>query len=287
MPVLNGFIVVDKPKGITSHEVVKRVRKLVGKGVKVGHTGTLDPLATGVLILALGKATRLSEYLLKQDKCYRVVGQFGLSSPTYDVDGNVKEVECRNVEEEELKRALEKFRGEIEQVPPPFSAVKVKGKRAYEIARKGEEVKLPPRKVKVHSLKLTSFDYPLFELELCCSSGTYVRSLVNDLGKVLGCSAVVKELRRTRVGRTSIEEAVPLERLEREGVEKFLREPRELLPLKEITLKEREAELFKRGVKLKVTGIKEGELYKVVSQGKLIGVGRGQKGLLKPEKVLA
>jgi tRNA pseudouridine55 synthase len=286
MSVLSGFLIVDKPKGITSHQVVERVRKLLGKRVKVGHTGTLDPLATGVLILALGKATRLSEYLLKQDKCYRVVAQFGLSSPTYDVDAQVKEVECRKVSKEELERVLERFKGEIEQVPPPFSALRVKGKRAYEFAREGKKVELPPRKVKIYSLKLTSFNYPLFELELCCSSGTYVRSLVHDIGEALKCSAVVKELRRTRVGKISIEEAAPLEKLEREGVEKFLKEPGELLPLREITLKGKEVELFKRGVKLKLEGVKEGELYKVISQGKLVGIGRGQKGLLKPEKVL-
>ncbi len=281
-----GFLVVDKPRGTTSHQVVERVRKLLPKGQKVGHSGTLDPLATGVLILALGKATRLNEYLLKQDKCYLVKGELGLESDTYDADGKVRRVECKEVGEGELLKVLEEFKGEVEQVPPPFSAIRVKGKRAYQLAREGKKVELPPRKVVIHSIDLLDFSYPAFTLEVCCSSGTYIRSLIHDIGQKLGCSAIVIELRRTKVGKVSEKEAVPLERLEEEGVEKFIIPPQELLPFPQLKLKGDEVERFKRGAPL-LKELPPGR-YSILSEGgKFLGVGRVEKGRLKPEKVLA
>ncbi|WP_457680912.1 tRNA pseudouridine(55) synthase TruB [Thermovibrio sp.] len=279
-----GFVVVDKPKGITSHGVVKEVRKLLPKGVKVGHCGTLDPLATGVLILSVGKATRLSEYLLKQDKCYEVEGVFGLFSPTYDADGEVKEAPCREIGKEELLKALSKFRGEIEQTPPPYSAVRVKGKRAYQLAREGKKVELPKRKVKIHSIELLEFNYPSFKLKVCCSSGTYVRSLIYDLGRKLGCSAIVKELRRTKVGKLDLERAVKLERLKEEGIVNFLIAPQEILPFRKLELKEEEADRFKKGAPVKLK-VKDGT-YSVLGKEKFLGIGEVKGGVLRPEKVL-
>ncbi|MEO2066067.1 MAG: tRNA pseudouridine(55) synthase TruB [Desulfurobacteriaceae bacterium] len=278
-----GFLIVDKPKGLTSHDVVAKVRKLLPKGVKVGHTGTLDPLATGILILSVGKATRLSEYLLKQDKCYTVTGRFGLESDTYDIDGKVKKVECREIKKEELLRVLNKFTGEILQVPPPYSAVRIKGKRAYQLAREGREVEIPPRKVEVYSLKLIDFNYPYFTLKVCCSSGTYVRSIVHDIGRELGCSAVVTDLRRTRVGNIGEEMAVTLDKLEEEGVERYLIPPQDVLPFPKLEVSDEEKGRFRNGAPLKKE-LPEGR-YSVVSGDEFIGVGKAEKGKLRAEKV--
>jgi tRNA pseudouridine55 synthase len=283
---MKGFLVVDKPSEITSHQVVKEIRALLPKGVKVGHTGTLDPLATGVLILSIGKATRLSEYLLKKDKCYRVKGVFGLYSPTYDVDGEVERRECREISREELLKTLKKFKGEITQKPPPYSAVRVKGKRAYQLAREGKEVELPERRVRVDRLELLSFNYPEFELSVCCSSGTYIRSLIYDIGKELGCPAVVKELRRTKVGKVGEERAVSLEELKERGVDEFLIQPQELLNFPIVKLTEEEVEAFKRGRKLRKGGLEEG-LYSVLTpEGEFAGIGEVRKGELLPRRVL-
>ena len=284
-PSKSGFLVIDKTKGITSHDVVLKVKRLFPRRTKIGHTGTLDPLATGVLILAVGKATRLAEYLLKKDKCYVVKGRLGLSSNTYDVDGEVREVPCKRVGEEELKEVLKDFTGEIEQVPPPFSAIRIKGKRAYELARKGAKVELPSRKVTIYSLKLLDFNYPDFTLEVCCSSGTYIRSLVHDIGRALGCDAVVVELRRTKVGNVSLEDAILLEKLNRKNISHYILPPDSLIDFPEVELGEREARLFKNGGRIRLN-LPEGH-YKVYSKGTFLGIGIVKSGSLKPEKVLA
>ena len=281
----HGYLVVDKPSNMSSHDVVLNIRKIVGKRVKVGHTGTLDPLATGILILAVGKATRLSEYLLKQDKCYIVKGRFGLSSDTYDLDGKIEEVSCPEINKDVLLKVLERFRGEIEQIPPPFSAIRIKGKRAYELARKGEKVELKPRRVRIYSLKLLNFSYPDFELEVCCSSGTYVRTLVHDIGKALGCDAVVVELRRTKVGKITIDEAVPLSELSKGNIKSLLIPVDELLDMPEIKLSSESKKRFKNGARIRVEA--PDGLYKVYSDGEFLGVGIVKSNLLKPEKVLS
>ena len=280
-----GFLIVDKPEGMTSFDVVKKVRKLFSRQSKVGHTGTLDPLATGVLILAVGKATRLSEYLLKQDKCYIVKGRFGLSSDTYDLDGKIEEVSCPEITKDALLKVLERFRGEIEQIPPPFSAIRIKGKRAYELARKGEKVELKPRRVRIYSLKLLNFSYPDFEIEVCCSSGTYVRTLVHDIGKALGCDAVVVELRRTKVGKITVDEAVPLSELSKGNIKSLLIPVDELLDMPEIKLSSESKKRFKNGARIRVEA--PDGLYKVYSDGEFLGVGVVKSNLLKPEKVLS
>ncbi len=280
-----GFLIVDKPKGLTSHDVVKRVRNLFPKSVKVGHTGTLDPLATGVLIISVGKATRLSEFLLKRDKSYKVKGILGLSSPTYDVDGEIKEVECKEVGKKEFLKVLSMFRGEIEQKPPPFSAVRIRGKRAYELARKGEKVELTKRRVKIYEIDLLSFSYPEFELLVRCSSGTYIRSLVHDIGMELSCDAVVSELRRTCVGDLCENDAVPLERVIEEGVEKFLKSPEEVLGFPKVKLSKKEEKLFINGVFLNKE-LPKGYYSVLSEEGKFLGVGVSNGELLKPEKVI-
>ncbi len=282
---MTGFLIVDKPKGLTSHDVVSVVRKLLNKTEKVGHTGTLDPLATGVLILAVGKATRLAEYLLKRDKVYKVKGRLGFFSPTYDVDGDTVPVDCSEISQSEFLSSLSRFKGEILQIPPPYSAVRVKGRRAYELAREGKKVEIPPRKVRIHSLELISYSYPDFELAVHCSSGTYIRSLVHDIGRSLGCDAVVTELRRVCIGEICEDVAVPLSVVEEKGVKPFLKLPHEVLGFPVVKLSEEQERLFKNGVTISIS-ISPG-LYSVLSEkGQFIGVGRSNGEVLKPEKVL-
>jgi len=209
---ISGVLVVDKPVGLTSHEVVQIVRK--GTNIRrAGHTGTLDPRASGVLVILIGPAVRLSEYVSASDKRYQAIVRLGASTDTYDADGHVTSSSQVEITEEQFEAALRKFIGEIEQVPPPYSAVKVKGRKAYEMAREGEEVDLQPRKINVYNLELLEWAPPEAVIDVYCSSGTYVRSLAHDLGSELGCGAYLVGLRRTKSGRFTLRDAVPLRKL--------------------------------------------------------------------------
>ena len=209
---ISGVLVVDKPVGLTSHDVVQIIRK--GTNIRrAGHTGTLDPRASGVLVVLIGPAVRLSEYVSASDKRYQAVVRLGVSTDTYDADGRIESTSPVDVTEEQFEEALKHFVGEIEQVPPPYSAVKIKGRKAYEMAREGEEVDLTPRKIQVYNLELLEWAMPEAVIDVYCSSGTYVRSLANDLGEKLGCGAHLVGLRRTKSGRFTLRDAVPLRKL--------------------------------------------------------------------------
>jgi len=210
---ISGVLVIDKPVGLTSHEVVQAVRK--GSNIRrAGHTGTLDPRASGVLVVLVGPAVRLSEYVSASDKRYQAVIQLGETTDTYDADSRViKSAPVDHITEEDFERVLQKFVGRIEQVPPPYSAVKVKGRKAYDMARQGEEVDLEPRVIEVYSLELLEWDPPEAVIDVYCSSGTYVRSLAHDLGEALGVGAHLIGLRRTKSGRFTLRDAVPLRKL--------------------------------------------------------------------------
>ena len=211
--VVSGVLVIDKPVGITSHDVVQIVRR--GTGIRrAGHTGTLDPRASGVLVVLIGPAVRLSEFVSASDKRYQATLRLGTSTDTYDSEGTVTQMTSpEDITEEQFEEALKQFVGEIEQVPPPYSAVKVKGRKAYELSRKGQKVELPPRKINVYSLELLEWVPPEAVVDVYCSSGTYVRSLAHDVGKVLGCGAHLVELRRTKSGQFTLRDAVPLRKL--------------------------------------------------------------------------
>jgi tRNA pseudouridine55 synthase len=212
--VVSGVLVIDKPVGLTSHDIVQIIRR--GTGIRrAGHTGTLDPRASGVLVVLIGPAVRLSEYVSASDKRYQATISLGSSTDTYDSEGSVTEsFPIEELSEEQFEQILQQFVGEIQQVPPPYSAVKVKGRKAYEMARKGEDVDLEPRIINVYSLEVLEWAPPEAVIDVYCSSGTYVRSLANDLGKALGTGAHLVGLRRTKSGRFTLRDAVPLRRLQ-------------------------------------------------------------------------
>ncbi|MBK8823504.1 MAG: tRNA pseudouridine(55) synthase TruB [Anaerolineales bacterium] len=211
---ISGALVVDKPVGMTSHDVVQAIRN--GTGLRrAGHTGTLDPRASGVLVILVGPAVRLSEYVSASDKRYQAIIRLGGSTDTFDAEGLVTPTKNPvDVTEAQFEEALKTFIGEIEQTPPPYSAVKVQGRKAYEMAREGEEVDLAPRKITVHHLEVLEWAPPEVVIDVHCSSGTYVRSLANDLGVMLGSGAYLVGLRRTKSGRFSLRDSVPLRKLQ-------------------------------------------------------------------------
>ena len=212
---MDGVIVIDKPEGWTSHDVVNKVRHIV-KTKKVGHLGTLDPIATGVLPLVIERATRLAQFYTRSDKIYEGVVRFGWSTTTYDRAGEPTSYQREvAIDAEELERYLEKFRGEISQVPPAVSAKKVDGKRAYELARKNIAVELEPVNVKVYELTVLGIEGAEVKLRAHCSGGTYMRSIAHDLGLALGCGAHLQELRRMASGEFEIDQACTIEQLEK------------------------------------------------------------------------
>ena len=210
---ISGVLVIDKPTGMTSHDVVNIVRR--GTGIRrAGHTGTLDPRASGVLVILVGPAVRLSEYISASDKRYQAIIRMGTATDTYDAEGAFTREEVSvDVTEEQFEAELKKFEGENKQPPPAYSAVKVNGRKAYEMARKGEEVELEPRMSQVHHLEVLEWATPEVVVDVHCSSGTYIRSLANDLGEVLGCGAYLVGLRRTKNGRFSLRDSIPLRKL--------------------------------------------------------------------------
>lgn len=211
---MNGILLVDKPSGMTSHDVVARIRK-VGKTKKVGHTGTLDPGATGLLILCIGAATRLSDYLTGMDKVYAGEMTFGLVTDSFDADGNVREEnDVPEITESQLQSRMEHYTGTFDQVPPMVSAVKVGGKRLYKMAREGKEVERPAREITVSEFRLEALELPKAVFTLSCVSGTYVRSLCHDIGQDLGCGAILSQLRRVQVGDFHVDDSIALDALE-------------------------------------------------------------------------
>jgi tRNA pseudouridine55 synthase len=211
-PSYHGLLVLDKPSKMTSREAVDRALRWFPRGTRAGHTGTLDPLATGVLVLCLGAARRLTEYVQHMDKLYRAVIRLGARSDTDDADGQVTAVAVEQPPRfEDVAQTLAAFVGEIEQVPPAFSAAKLTGQRAYELARRGKEVALRPRRVQVYQIDVVAYQFPRLEIEVRSGKGAYIRSLARDLGDQLGCGGLIETLRRLRVGPFKVEDAVTLE----------------------------------------------------------------------------
>lgn len=242
---LFGFLNIYKPVGMTSHDVVAVLRR-VTKIKQIGHTGTLDPFAEGVLPVCIGKATRLIEYL-QDDKEYLATVQFGASTNTFDLDGEKTFTSDKKVKKEEIIEALKSFEGEISQLPPIFSAIKVKGKKLYEYARKGEEVEIQPRKVFIENIELNSFDEESQQAQVLikCSKGTYIRSIANDLGEKLGCGGYLVKLVRTQAGNFRVENSIQLDGID---VENNLLNPLDVMDLPKITVNDEDLARIKNGM---------------------------------------
>lgn len=242
---LFGFLNIYKPVGMTSHDVVAVLRR-VTKIKQIGHTGTLDPFAEGVLPVCIGKATRLIEYL-QDDKEYLATIQFGASTNTFDLDGEKTFTSDKKVKKEEIIEALKSFEGEISQLPPIFSAIKVKGKKLYEYARKGEEVEIQPRKVFIENIELNSFDEESQQAQVLikCSKGTYIRSIANDLGEKLGCGGYLVKLVRTQAGNFRVENSIQLDGID---VENNLLNPLDVMDLPKISVNDEDLARIKNGM---------------------------------------
>ena len=224
-PEKSGFLLIDKPKKITSHDAIDFLRKITGVK-KIGHSGTLDPFATGLLIIGVGReATKQLNRFLKMDKEYRAKLLLGEVSDTYDIDGNVKKVFVGNPPSlKDVQQTLGRFEGEISQTPPPFSAKKINGKKSYELARKGKKAVLPSQKVRVYKIDLIDYSWPYLEIEVKVSSGTYIRSLANDIGRELKCGALAAELRRLKIGPYGADAAHALKEIQKNNWQSFLLE---------------------------------------------------------------
>jgi tRNA pseudouridine55 synthase len=248
VPDIDGLLVLDKPGGLTSRDAVDRALRWFPRGTRMGHTGTLDPLATGVLVLCLGKATRLVEYVQDMGKTYQSRFLLGARSETDDADGSVAPVVgAVPPDEATLAGGLARFVGTIEQVPPAYSAAKVTGRRAYDLARQGGAVVLRPRPVRVYGIDVLHYAYPHLDVEVRCGKGTYIRSLARDLGEVLGCGAMVETLRRTRVGPFCAEDAVSVEAEPAAARARLLPLGWAVTELPRIELPRREVERLRRG----------------------------------------
>ncbi len=281
-----GFLNIYKPKGKTSHDVVAILRRIT-KVKQIGHTGTLDPFAEGVLPICIGKATRLIEYL-KDDKAYIGTVQLGKSTTTYDLEGEVVEISDKTPSLEEIETELNNFRGDIEQLPPIFSAIKVKGKKLYEYARKGEEVEIQPRSVNISELELLNYDKEnrTLELYIKCSKGTYIRSIAHDLGKNLNCFGHLIKLVRVKAGDFLVENAIKLDELSSvEEVEKHLIYPLEKLDYQTYELNEKELELVSHGMQIWAQNLLEEGIVILTHNSKLVAVAEANENKIKCLKV--
>jgi tRNA pseudouridine55 synthase len=288
---LDGVLLLDKPAGIGSNAALQTVKRLYG-AAKAGHAGTLDPLASGLLPVLFGEATKFAQFAQDADKEYLARVRLGVATTTGDAEGKVTEAHDVTVAEESLEPVLARFRGEIEQVPPMHSALKQGGRPLYELARQGREVARRARRVRVHALELLAFDGESIELRVRCSKGTYVRTLAEDIGRALGCGAHLSALRRVAAGRFNVAEAVRLDALHAETPE--ARE-RRLLPaesllqgLPRVDLPEALAARFARGQMLTLAAAPDGRCRVYGAQGRLLGLGEGQgRGELRPRRLVS
>lgn len=285
---MDGIIVINKPRNCTSHDVVYKVKKIFNE--KVGHTGTLDPLATGVLPLLIGKGTLCSKYLINHDKTYEVELTLGKKTDTADSEGKI--IETNDVPKEILKqqnveKVLNSFIGKQKQIPPIYSAIKVKGKKLYEYARKGQEVEIQPREIEIYSINLMKINSETkkIEFQVHCSKGTYIRTLCEDIAEKLSTVGYMSELNRIQVGTFTLSEAVSIENLEKAPKEKYLIPIEKIfekcgsIELKDVSLKK-----FLNGVK--ITKNEPDGVYRIYNKGTFVGTGILKDGKLKRDIIL-
>ena len=283
---MDGIIVINKEKDYTSHDVVAKLKKKLNIS-KVGHTGTLDPNATGVLPILIGKGTKFSKYLINHDKTYKAQIELGKKTDTADVEGNVIEEKPVDTEyiKQNLVQVLESFVGKQEQVPPMYSAIKKNGKKLYEYARKGEKVEVEPRKIEIYKIELVKYNEKNIEFIVSCSKGTYIRSLCEDIAEKLNTVGYMKNLERLQVGEFNIEKSVLIDDVNTENIEKYLYTLEDILKdTPNLNLNPKKLKLFLNGVQLTV---KEAEgLYKIYVNNKFIGTGTVKKNLLKRDIII-
>ena len=290
---MNGIIIINKNQGYTSHDIVHKIKKISKE--KVGHTGTLDPMAQGVLPILIGKATQCSKYLINHDKIYKVKLKLGIKTDTADSEGNIlekTEISPEILNEQKILQAINSMKGKQEQIPPIYSAIKVNGKKLYEYARKGQEVEIKPRQIEIYNINLNNIDKEnkIIEYTVNCSKGTYIRSLCEDIAKKLGTIGYMENLIRLKVGEFSIENSITLEEiLNAENpynvLEKNIITLEEFFKDKEtINLNEKRLQLFLNGVNL--TEPKQDGIYKIYNNNNFIGTGTLKEKKLKRDIIL-
>lgn len=291
---MTGLILLDKPPGMTSFLACAVIRRLSGEK-HVGHTGTLDPMATGVLPVLVGRATSLSQYLTVADKSYVATVQLGITTDTYDITGTVMSRSDYIPSREEVIKTVESFKGLQIQTPPIYSAIRVDGQRLYDVARRGGTAEVPQREITVHSVAVAEFsEENCFTMQVSCSKGTYIRSLAHDIGKKLGCGAVLTALRRTETAGFGLEYCVSLDTLKADGVQKYLISPAEILPaMRKVSVSQKQAIRFTNGgaldvQRLKCERIDCGENVCVMFDDCMLGVARveGEPLQLAPKTVI-
>lgn len=278
---MDGIIIINKPKGYTSHDVVNIVKKKLNIS-KVGHTGTLDPNATGVLPILIGKATKISKYLIEHNKTYIAELALGEKSSTGDIEGEIIEKQdLPNLEEHQIKQVLESFIGKQMQTPPIYSAIKINGKKAYEYARSGQTIELKPREIEIMDISLVNFEKGSITFKVKCSKGTYIRVLCEDIARKLGTVGLMKELCRTKVNEFDIEQSTDLKELKATDLinieEIFIKKPK-------IELNNKQAQLFLNGVKLNTAN--PDEIYRIYRNEQFLGIGVIKNNLLKRDIII-
>lgn len=284
---MDGIIIINKPKNYTSHDIVRKAKKLLNE--KVGHTGTLDPNATGVLPLLIGKGTLLSKYLIEHDKIYEAVLKLGEKTDTADGEGKV--LESQNVEQsilkkENIEKIFNNLEGKQEQIPPMYSAIKLNGKKLYEYARKGIEVEVKPRTIEIYKLELIKVENMEITFRVSCSKGTYIRTLCEKIAEELGTIGYMKDLKRIQVGEFNIKDSITIEELEDQEIvsNKFITIEKYFNDYEKIVLNERKLQLFLNGVQLTYE-LKDG-IYKIYKENEFVGIGTVKNKLLKRDIIL-
>ncbi|HEU25077.1 MAG: tRNA pseudouridine(55) synthase TruB [Mesoaciditoga sp.] len=300
---MNGIIKVDKPEGPTSHDVVERIRKI--SGMRAGHAGTLDPFASGLLLVGIGEGTRILEYFLDLPKTYEAVAHLGIITDTYDRTGKITERHKCVADEQMVRDAFLSFTGEYYQVPPMYSAKKVSGRKLYELARDGKIITMPPSKVMIYEIKVEKVELPYIKFKVVVSGGTYIRALCRDIGMKLGCGAITEELRRTKIGPFDLEGAInPFDKYQIEGIIPLEEISKDLF--KTVIVNESGEKKMKNGMPLKIEDLivyedfEKEDIVRVLSKGRLISLSIAQRSskffdtvkkherndiLLKPKKV--
>ena len=285
---MDGVLIINKPKGFTSHDVVNILRKALNTK-KIGHTGTLDPNATGVLPILIGKATKISKYLIEHNKTYIATISLGEKTDTGDDQGNIieKGLNFQNISCKQIGDVLKTFIGKQKQIPPIYSAIKINGKKAYEYARKGQTVELEPRNIEIYSIDLIKIENNEITFEVSCSKGTYIRTLCEDIAKKLGTIGYMKELTRTNVNEFKLGNAVTIDEIKENSLivkEKVINIETIFKDKPELKLNDRKKELFLNGVRL--TFEEPNDIYRIYNNNEFIGLGIVQDNLLKRDVII-